>query len=94
MVKLNQTKLKNEVKEMTEQLEQNVQNQIDKLSETLIDRRNELGYSQAMLAKMAGFTQPQVSDNEQLKRGVKLPTFLKHITALGLEIQIVPKKIS
>jgi transcriptional regulator with XRE-family HTH domain len=77
---------------MKTNLDEIVQEQIEKLSEAMIDRRMKLDYSQTELSEITGLTQPQTADVEKLKRMVKLDTLLKHITALNLEIQLVPKK--
>jgi HTH-type transcriptional regulator / antitoxin HipB len=64
------------------------------LAEIVKDRRCQLGLSQTEAADLVGLNQKTISAFELKPESTKLETFFKILSALNLEIHIVPKEKS
>lgn len=64
------------------------------LAEYARDRRKQLGLSQSDMGDLTGLRQVTVSAFENRPASTKLETFFKLLSALDLELQIVPKEKS
>jgi HTH-type transcriptional regulator / antitoxin HipB len=62
------------------------------LAEIIKDHRCQLGLSQTEAADLVGLNQKTVSAFELKPESTKLETFFKILSALNLEIHIVPKE--
>jgi HTH-type transcriptional regulator / antitoxin HipB len=62
------------------------------LAEIIKDRRRQLGLSQTEASDLVGLSQKTISAFELKPESTKLETFFKILSALNLEIHIVPKE--
>jgi HTH-type transcriptional regulator / antitoxin HipB len=62
------------------------------LAEIARDRRCQLGLSQTEAADLVGLNQKTISAFELKPESTKLETFFKILSALNLEIHLVPKE--
>ncbi len=64
------------------------------LAEIIKDRRRQLGLSQTEASDLVGLSQKTISAFEIKPESTKLETFFKILSALNLEIHVVPKEKS
>lgn len=84
-----------DVKKELDALDENDRNEISlavQLSSIIIERRMQLGWSQAELARRAGLKQPAIARLEQNGVIPRLDTLEKILKALGLEIKVVERE--
>jgi HTH-type transcriptional regulator / antitoxin HipB len=62
------------------------------LAEVIKDRRRQLGLSQTEASDLVGLSQKTISAFELKPESTKLETFFKILSALNLEIHLVPKE--
>jgi len=62
------------------------------LMQSIVKARKELGLTQKDISKRSGLTQQMVSRIEKVNNSPTLINFLKYITALGLDFDLVKKQ--
>ena len=87
-----------ELKEMIKndlQMEKYVEefNREYELMQEIVKVRKELGLTQKDISNRSGLTQQMVSRMEKINNSPTLMNFIKYITALGLEVNLVKKNI-
>ena len=60
------------------------------VAKAMVDRRHELGLSQRAFAEQCGFSHSAIARLESGKQMPNLTTFIKLLTALELDINLVP----
>lgn len=63
------------------------------LMQSLVKARKELGLTQKDISKRSGLTQQMVSRMEKIDNSPTLTNFLRYISAIGLDINVVKKQI-
>lgn len=63
------------------------------LMQSVISIRKELNLTQKEVSKKSGLTQQMISRMEKVDNSPTLANFLKYISALGLDINFIRKKI-
>ena len=82
---------KNELKKTNTQVKQDIEEMemLVEIVSAIIDKRNELGYSQRELAKICGLPQSSVARIESYNVKPKIETLIKIMRPLGLKFTVV-----
>ena len=82
---------KNELKKTNTQVKQDIEEMemLVEIVSAIIDKRNELGYSQRELAKICGLPQSSVARLESDTVKPKIETLIKIMRPLGLKFTVV-----
>lgn len=62
------------------------------LMQSLVKARKELGLTQKDISKRSGLTQQMVSRMEKIDNSPTLTNFLRYISAIGLDINVIKKQ--
>jgi DNA-binding XRE family transcriptional regulator len=68
--------------------------QITKLSEKIISKRNQLGLTQMDVAGLTGLSDATIRFIEKAKEGVSIANWIKVADVLGMELHLLGKKMS
>ena len=85
----------NEMIKSDSQMEKYVEefNREYELMQEIVKVRKELGLTQKDISNRSGLTQQMVSRMEKINNSPTLINFIKYINALGLEVNLVKKRI-